>query len=152
VTKPTYNELTRLRVEAAEIKAKIDVLGLERQKLLDEQTSLELEEQELLHAKPTAIQVGARWLPFLMHCPPGSKFSVTQYFTDFTDGTYETVRSHVTLEEATSAFNHYTNNVACLMGITSRVIITDGGDCIILEWQNGKGIVWPNPENKEPPQ
>jgi hypothetical protein len=149
LTKKPDDTLAQLRAEAAEIKAKMSALSLQRQKLLDEQTSLELEEQELLHAKPTAIQVGARWLPFLMHCPPGSKFSVTQFFKD---GSYETVRSHVPPEEATSAFNHYTNNVACLMGITSRVIVTDGGDCIVLEWQNGKGIVWPNLENKEPTQ
>jgi hypothetical protein len=27
--------------------------------------------------------------------------------------------------------------------MTKRVIITDGGDYCVFEWQFGKGIVWP---------
>lgn len=67
-------------------------------------------------------------------------FSVTQFFED---DSYETVRSHVTAEEAMEAFKHYTNNVACKMGITKRVIITDGGDCINAEWKQGEGYTYP---------
>lgn len=67
-------------------------------------------------------------------------FSVTQFFPD---ETYETVRSHVTAEEAMKAFVYYTDNVASRLGTTRRVIITDSGDEINYEWQFGKGITFP---------
>jgi hypothetical protein len=67
------------------------------------------------------------------------EFSVTQFFKD---GTHETVRQFVSAEEAVTTFDHYTSNVASRIGITSRVIITDGGDCICFEWQHGRGITY----------
>lgn len=67
-------------------------------------------------------------------------FSVTQFFDN---GTYETVRGHVSAEEAVAAFQHYTTCVAARLGMTRRVIITDGGDCVNYEWQFGKGITYP---------
>lgn len=67
-------------------------------------------------------------------------FSVTQFFPD---ETYETVRQHVTAEEAMKAFAHYTSCVGARLGTTRRVIITDGGDEINMEWQFGKGITYP---------
>jgi len=69
-----------------------------------------------------------------------NEFSVCQFFND---DKYEYVRRFVSAEEAITAFKHYTDNVATRMGIVKRVIITDGGDCINLEWQNGKGITYP---------
>lgn len=69
-------------------------------------------------------------------------FSVTQYFHN---GMYETVRRGVSAEEAMRAFAHYTGNVASRMGLTARVIITDGSDYITLEWQFGLGITFPPP-------
>jgi len=68
------------------------------------------------------------------------EFSVTQFFSD---DHYETVRTHVDATEAVAAFKHYISNVASTMGLTQRVIITDGGDCICCEWQYKKGIVFP---------
>jgi hypothetical protein len=38
------------------------------------------------------------------------------------------------------AFYHYTHNVATKMGITKRVIITDGGDSTVCEWTKEKGL------------
>jgi hypothetical protein len=73
-----------------------------------------------------------------------NEFSVIQYSKD---GSYERVREFVSAEEATTAFWHYTNNVATKIGLTVRVIIIDGGDCINMEWQRGKGITFPPPEN-----
>lgn len=67
-------------------------------------------------------------------------FSVTQFFPD---ETYETVRQHVTAEEAMKAFVHYTDCVGSRLGTTRRVIITDGGNCVNMEWQFGKGITFP---------
>jgi hypothetical protein len=71
---------------------------------------------------------------------PDDEFSVYQFFKD---GTYERVRDHVSALEAMQAVRHYTDNVAVRMGITKRVIITDGGDCTCFEWINGKGVVFP---------
>ena len=58
---------------------------------------------------------------------------------------YEKVREFVSIEEAVKAFKHYTNNVSARQGWTTRVIITDGGDCTCAEWLQGEGIVWPPP-------
>lgn len=70
-----------------------------------------------------------------------NEFSVAQFFTD---GTHEYVRRYVTMEEAVKAFKHYAgNNVGAQLGFVERVIITDGGDCINVEWVRGKGITFP---------
>lgn len=70
-------------------------------------------------------------------------FNVCQFFED---DSYEYVRRYVSAEEAVKAFNYYTNNVAVKMGVVKRVIITDGGDCINMEWEYGKGITFPPQE------
>jgi hypothetical protein len=72
-----------------------------------------------------------------------NEFSVYQFFED---DTYECVRQFVGIQEATDAFAHYTNNVASNIGVTKRVIITDGGDFTVAEWKYGEGLVWPKKE------
>jgi hypothetical protein len=70
------------------------------------------------------------------------EFSVCQFFTD--DGGYEYVRRYVDVQEAMRAFIKYTTNVVARVGIVvERVIVTDGGDCTVMEWQRGKGYVHP---------
>jgi hypothetical protein len=71
------------------------------------------------------------------------EFSVYQFFTN---GEYERVREFVSAENAVAAFRHYTSNVAVKMGITERVIITDGGDCVCAEWLKDQGVVFPPQE------
>lgn len=71
------------------------------------------------------------------------QYSVCQFFAD---GRYEYVRRFVSSEEAMRAFRHYTTSVAAQLGVTDRVVITDGGDCTNMEWQYGKGIVFPPAE------
>ena len=71
------------------------------------------------------------------------EFSVYQFFED---GSYEMVRQFVDPPEALKAFKHYTTSVAARIGITKRVIITDGGDCIAFEWKHGEGITFPKEE------
>lgn len=73
------------------------------------------------------------------------EFSVCQFFDN---GTYEYVRRFVSAEEASEAFKHYCTSVGARMGMTVRVIITDGGDCINAEWIYGKGLVYPPKENQ----
>lgn len=71
-----------------------------------------------------------------------NEFSVWQFLSD---GTQERVRHLVSAEEAVKAAYLYTHNVASRMGITERVIITDGLDCCVFEWLKGKGVVFPEP-------
>jgi hypothetical protein len=68
-----------------------------------------------------------------------NEFSVIQIFAD---GSSERVRHDVSAEDAVKAAHHYCNSVGAKMGITRRVIITDGGDCTNFEWQFGKGITF----------
>ena len=75
------------------------------------------------------------------------EFSVYQFLRGFNgEEITERVRTFVSLKEAKEAFAHYTTNVAARsLKITQRVIITDGGDSICLEWVQGKGITFPPP-------
>lgn len=77
------------------------------------------------------------------------QYSVCQFFTDpgLVGMEYEYVRQHVSAKEAGEAFKHYINNVATMLGVVNRVIITDGGDCVNAEWRLGEGIVFPPLEN-----
>jgi hypothetical protein len=67
------------------------------------------------------------------------EFSVCQYFDN---GMYEYVRRWVGPEEALKAFKHYSTSLAVKMGKVERVIITDGGDSIQVEWELGKGYTY----------
>jgi hypothetical protein len=71
-----------------------------------------------------------------------NEFSVYQFLAG---DIQERVRQFVSAEEAVAAAFHYTSNVATKMGITERVIITDGGDSVVWEWLKGKGQVFPEP-------
>lgn len=68
------------------------------------------------------------------------RFSVFQYFED---GNYEKVRAGVFLDEAMKTAKHYTTSVGARLGMTQRVIVTDGGDDIVFEWKFGIGVVFP---------
>lgn len=70
---------------------------------------------------------------------PG-EYSVAQFFDK---GTNEYVRRWVSAEEAFKAFQHYTNNIPARLGLTVRVVITDGGDSVNAEWEYGKGLTFP---------
>jgi hypothetical protein len=71
-------------------------------------------------------------------------FSVCQFFPD---GSYEYVRRYVSVGDAVKAFKHYTSSVGARMGVTHRVIIIDAMDCVNMEWEFGKGIVFPAKED-----
>jgi hypothetical protein len=68
------------------------------------------------------------------------EFSVYQFFEN---GTYERVREFVSVGEAVEAFKHYASSVGAQIGITVRVIITDGYDNTVAEWKYGEGITFP---------
>lgn len=68
------------------------------------------------------------------------EFSVCQFFED---GSYEYVRRWVSPEEAMRALGHYSRSVGAKLGTTTRVIVTDGGDCINAEWTHKDGFTFP---------
>jgi hypothetical protein len=35
---------------------------------------------------------------------------------------------------------------AAVLGMLARIIITDGGDCTVWEWEKGKGVTFPPPK------
>jgi len=73
------------------------------------------------------------------------EFSVYQFFPN---GTNENVRAYVDAEEAVKAAKHCCTSVGARIGTTVRVMITDGGDFCVFEWEFGKGITFP-PELRE---
>lgn len=75
------------------------------------------------------------------------EFSVVQFFPD---GSYEYVRRFVGAEEAVKTAKRCTESVGAKIGITIRVIITDGGDETNFEWKFGKGVTFPPRERAEP--
>jgi hypothetical protein len=60
----------------------------------------------------------------------------------FEDGKRPYVRRFVSAQEASRAFKHCIHNVEARFGIQMRVVITDRYDCILREWQFGKGITF----------
>lgn len=79
------------------------------------------------------------------------EFSVYQFFPDepgeIPDSNYERVKQFVGGDEAGKCAEFLCTNVAARMGLTRRVIITDGGDCINFEWKYGEGMTFPKPED-----
>jgi hypothetical protein len=71
------------------------------------------------------------------------RFSLCQFFED---GSYEYVREGVEVEEVMRAFVHYCTSVGAQLGTTKRVIITDEGDAINVEWKWEEGVTFGLPK------
>lgn len=67
------------------------------------------------------------------------EFSVCQFFAS---GESEYVRRNVDAKTAVEAAHHYCTSVGAQIGTTTRVIITDSGDCTNFEWIFGKGVTF----------
>ena len=67
------------------------------------------------------------------------EFSVYQFFLD---ESCEEELSLVGLEQAMDEAKRLTETLGARRGTTRRVIITDGGDCTVFEWQYGKGVTF----------
>ena len=68
------------------------------------------------------------------------EFSVVQFFDN---GTHEYVRRGVAAKEAVEAAAHYCGSVGARLGFVTTVIITDGDDYRVFQWEHGKGVVFP---------
>ena len=75
-------------------------------------------------------------------------FSVYYFSSEELGNIQECEVKHVDFDTACKWFRHHTTNVTANMGFTRRVIMTDGGDCIVAEWEYGKGLIWPRQEDK----
>jgi hypothetical protein len=74
------------------------------------------------------------------------QFSVCRFSAD---GTYAYVARWIDLYEAVKVLRRCTEDFDSQVGSTTRIIITDGGDLINLEWQYGEGITFPTKEMME---
>lgn len=68
------------------------------------------------------------------------EFSVCQFFSN---GQYEYFERFVPIERAMEAAHHCCTSVGARVGITSRVIITDGSDAVNFEWTHGEVVIFP---------
>lgn len=71
--------------------------------------------------------------------PNNGEFSVYAYGPD---GGYERILAHVDARSA-MVTAHMEIDIAPNQR-TSRIIITDGGDCIAFEWRKGLGVTFPH--------
>lgn len=72
------------------------------------------------------------------------EFSVVVFLAD---GSYGYEKRFVDGVTAGKSFYHHTHSVGARIGTTTRVIITDGGDCVCFEWIFGLGITFPTDLN-----
>lgn len=68
------------------------------------------------------------------------EFNVVQWFPS---GEYEYVRRNVDHVTASLVAKHYCTCVGAKIGTTVKVMITDGGDICVFEWERDKGVVYP---------
>lgn len=73
---------------------------------------------------------------------PEGEFSVCTWFSE-DPADYEYDIRFVDGETAVKRAVGIVKSVAGQIGWTKRVIITDGGDCIVFEWLKDKGVVFP---------
>lgn len=77
------------------------------------------------------------------------RFDVVQFFRD---GSYEFVERDLDVKAAVERFRSLSWSLGAQVGTTVRVIITDGGDFTVAQWEFGKGVTWPSPEGTEAPR
>jgi hypothetical protein len=71
------------------------------------------------------------------------EFSVYQFFSN---GMYEDVLRFVDVETAVKTARQLSESVGAKLGMTVRIIITDGGDFTAFEWKRGEGVTFPTRE------
>lgn len=76
----------------------------------------------------------------------GDLFNVVQYHPD---GTYEYTMRAATAMAAVTESRIITQSVGARVGLVKRVMITNMADECCFDWQFGKGIVFPRPEDME---
>jgi hypothetical protein len=72
--------------------------------------------------------------------PETGNFSVMQFFAD---GSAERVLDQAPVNTAMSQAGQCCTSVGAQVGTTTRVVIVEDGDAIVLEWKFGEGITFP---------
>jgi hypothetical protein len=67
-------------------------------------------------------------------------FSVAVFFPD---GSWMYEARWVGAKEAVETMKRMTETVGARTGMVSKVIVTDGGDYTVAQWEFGKGITFP---------
>jgi hypothetical protein len=67
-------------------------------------------------------------------------FSVLQFFAD---GSGERVLDHTAPNAGMSQARQCSTSVGAQVGTTTRVVVVEDGDAIVLEWKFGEGITFP---------
>jgi hypothetical protein len=70
------------------------------------------------------------------------------YWWDAHDGQHEELR-FVDAETAVKRSFSLANGPAAKLGMVKKIMITDGGDCCVFEWNNELGVVWPAEEEND---
>jgi hypothetical protein len=68
------------------------------------------------------------------------EFSVAEFYDD---GTHAYVERWIDGESAAKLAKRCTQKPAVRLGIIIKVIITDGGDDTVFQWERGKGVTYP---------
>lgn len=72
----------------------------------------------------------------------GGQYSVYAWTFDDVE---ERVAAYVDAGTALAVAHGLVANVGAKLGFTSRVMITDGSDRSVFEWEHGMGVIWPEP-------
>jgi hypothetical protein len=76
----------------------------------------------------------------------GGPFSVVIWFPN---DTYEYVGRDLDAKAAVEMAKDYTERPAARHGFIMKIAITDSGDYTNFQWEFGKGIVYPTPEQRD---
>lgn len=76
-------------------------------------------------------------------------FSVIQYFPG---DTYDVVAAGLDAKAAVELAKDYSERPAAKIGIIRRITIIDSGDCIVFDWRNGEGVVFPTADMRRSAQ
>ena len=69
------------------------------------------------------------------------EYSVYQFFPD---ERYEPVARLIGAEEAVRLAKQLSESLGARLGTTRRIIITDGGDETVFQWEYGRGVTFPS--------
>jgi hypothetical protein len=74
-----------------------------------------------------------------------SEFSVVEFYSD---GYHAYVERRLDAKNAVSLAKRCTDAATVASGFVVKVIITDGGDNTVFQWEHGKGVTFPPPEDR----
>ena len=74
-----------------------------------------------------------------------SEFSVVEFYSD---GYHAYVERRLDAKNAVNLAKRCTDAAMVASGFVVKVIITDGGDNTVFQWEHGKGVTFPPAEDR----